>query len=533
MKSANTNNNNNTIARRIQTPVLLFLAAFFLYALASPGNIPGDTEVRWSVARQIIRHQTVVLEDSICAVNRNYAVAPNGKNYCFWGPGQSIAMLPFAAVGFALEKTQLLNPKTADLLAQFLTLMTFFPFISALSVWLINRLLLLLGYSKKVSILVAALFAFATMNFHYSEILQEQSQITALLLTAMIFWIKSRSQRRFLHAWLFSLSLGTCLLFRISSAIVIFPMFLVAAGEEIFAHSNISRTKRMIKWLTAGFCGTAAVIIFLAWYNYIRFDSILESGYGLCAARAIGGHGLFESKPIPTIAAMLFSPGKSIFLYNPILLALPFCIVGFTKRHKAPALMIAVAVAANFIFHSFHTTWAGDYAWSIRYQVPILGFLVLPLAHLFSRQLKTAAKTLIIILISASCIVQLASVTYKCNLEFTQNPNHNIIPDDYIWDWSQSHLFWRFDNIWDHITANRNFSSTPVTDPEPLILKRNYDESSVREAYNINFFPFKAAATSDSNKLFYPLLTLWLALLTAFAISITKLINLHLPKKHS
>ena len=44
---------------------------------------------------------------------------------------------------------------------------------------------------------------------------------------------------------------------------------------------------------------------------------------------------------------------------------------------------VLVIVATNFVFYSFCTTWAGDYAWGLRYQAAVLGFLVLPLVVLF------------------------------------------------------------------------------------------------------------------------------------------------------
>ncbi len=50
------------------------------------------------------------------------------------------------------------------------------------------------------------------------------------------------------------------------------------------------------------------------------------------------------------------------------------------------ALAITAAIVSNFVFHSFFTAWAGDYAWSIRYQVPVLPFLILPMVVLFKTQ---------------------------------------------------------------------------------------------------------------------------------------------------
>ena len=197
------------------------------------------------------------------------------------------------------------------------------------------------------------------------------------------------------------------------------------------------------------------------------------------------------------------------------------------------ALAITAAIISNVVFHSFFTAWAGDYAWSIRYQVPVLPFLILPMVVLFGTPVKTMKKILVISLVSISCVIQLASVVYNFNLEFVQNPNHNVIADDYVWDWSQSHLRKRFENIIGHIAGKRDFSSVKVTDEEPMLLKFNHSEQAVRDAYCVNFFPFKAKRMlpAKSKKLFYPLLCLWLALLAGFCVVVFRLVRLSIRQE--
>jgi hypothetical protein len=511
--------------------ILLFSALFFLYSLASPGNLPGDTEIRWSISRQILRSGSFSLEEDF--QTRNCAIGVDGKRYAVSGLGQSLCLLPFAGLGLILEKVTLLSSEVSDLLAQFLASVILFPAMGAAAVWVFYRLILSLGYSRRTSLIAAAVPGFATMHFHYSVNTQEQTQITLLLVLALWLMVKYYQQRRFVYVWLFCVVLGVCLLFRPSSVSSVLPIYLIALGGEMFTSEKTMRTGRVSKWPAAGVCGTGSFLVLLGWYNYVRFGSVFESGYGLSTNTSLGGHGLFESSPLPTLAAMLFSPGKSIFLYNPVLLLFPFCIYGFYRRHKVVALAVTAAIVSNLVFHSFFTAWAGDYAWSVRYQVPVLPFLVLPTVVLFGRPLKTMAKILIILLISISCVIQLASVAYNYNLEFIQNPNHNVIADGYVWDWSQSHLRKRFENIIGHITGNRDFSSTKVINEDPTLLKFNRTEQEVKTAYCVNFFPFKAksmggsqtAHTHTSGRLFYPLLCLWLALLVLFWVTVFKLIR--------
>ena len=502
---------------------LLFAASFFLYSLASPGNLPGDTEVRWSVARQIVRGNGVCLEEDL--QTNNYAIGAGGNRYSFYGPGQSLCMLPFAAAALTMEKVGTVNPQIADLAGQFLASVLLFPAVGATLAWLFYRLVLLLGYKQHIAIFSSAVFAFATMSFHYSASTQEQTQEGLLLVLAVFLMVKYYQQRRFVYAWLFCVVLGMCLLFRIASAVTVLPVYLIAVMAEVIGAGKKNVLKTLEKWFLAGVLGTGGFIIICGWYNYIRFGSIFQSGYGLSTATSLGGRRLFEGPPLTALVAMLFSPGKSIFLYNPVLLLLPLCVYGFYRRHKMVSLTIFSAILSNFILYSFFTAWAGDYAWSIRYQVPVLPFLVVPLAVFFGKSIKTVAKIFVMSVILLSCVIQAASVIYNFNLEFVQNPNHCIIPDDWVWDRSQSHLRVRFENITRHVAGTRDFGSVKVADEEPLLLKFNRSEQAVRSAYCVNFFPFKAGGMlpSNSKKLFYPLLFLWLILWVGFCVSAVKL----------
>jgi hypothetical protein len=313
---------------------------------------------------------------------------------------------------------------------------------------------------------------------------------------------------------------------------MVFPVYVVAAVSDTFGSDKKNSPRVIAKWLLAGVLGTAGFIVACGWYNYARFGSVFESGYPLGMTTGLGGHKMFESELLPTLAAMLFSPGKSIFLHNPVLLLLPFCFYSFYHKHKAASAAIICAVTANFLLYGSSTAWAGDYAWSIRYQAVVLPFLVLVLAEFFSRPLRKPAKTIIISVIALSGVIQLASVVYNFNLEFVQNPNHHLIPDDYVWEWSQSHLRKRFENIFRHIAGKRDFSSVKVTDEEPLLLKYNHSEESVRNTYQVNFFPFKAKYSQPTGKLFYPLLCIWLVLLGCFCAAVLKLFRFYIKQNY-
>ncbi len=303
--------------RTSQPGLFLFLTAFFLYCLASPGNLPGDTEIRWSVARQFVRTQAFQIEDTV--TTHYYATGIDGKRYSFWGLGQSVILLPFAYFGLMLEEVFGLGANLSDLAAQFLSSVLLFPAVGALTVWFFFRVLLLLGYHTKNAILTSAVFGFATMHFHYTVVTHEQSQVALLLLFELWCMIKNQKTKRFIYLWLMCIATGICLSFRLSSAPEVFSLLIVAFLSEALANRNSSQFTIIKKWLWAFLVGTVPFIILLGWYNFTRFGNIFESGYGIAAKTMFGGIGAFGSNPVYSLAGMLFSPGKSIFLYNPVL----------------------------------------------------------------------------------------------------------------------------------------------------------------------------------------------------------------------
>ena len=493
----------------------LFVTAALLYAATSPGNLPGDTEVRWSVARQLWRGQAALEED---VQTYNCAVGPDGQRYSFYGLGQSLLMAPFAGAALALTAVGV-EAATADLAGQFVASVVLFPAVGALGVYLLYRLVLALGLRQRTAVLTALAGGLGTMHWHYSVNTQEQTQVAALLLLAVLLMAMNQGTGHFRYRWLLCAALGGALLFRFSAVVAAGPIYVAAAGSEILAAPPHRRGSLTGEWLGALVLGMGPFLGVMGWYNYARFGAVLESGYGRALATALGGHGLFESEPMGTLAAMLLSPGKSILLYNPVLLPAAVGLAGLWLRNRAVVLAIVGAAAGSFLFHSFFTAWAGDYAWGLRYQAPVLALMVLPGALLWDRLGRGWLRGTMATVVGLSVVLQLASVVYNFNLEFTQNPNHGIIPDGYVWRWSESHLVGRWANIGRHVAGQRDYSSEPVVEEEPYLYKINYSPEAVRQAYTVNFFPFKAGCFMGPGLLQRVLLGGWVMLLGCLGVS--------------
>ena len=140
--------------------------------------------------------------------------------------------------------------------------------------------------------------------------------------------------------------------------------------------------------------GSTVIVIaagaFLCWFNYIRFGSILNFGY---ASERFGGPFL------KNLEGVLFSPGRSPFVYSPILV---FAIPGtWLLWRKQPILaLICLVVIAAYVFTVARLfNWAGGTSWGARLitpTVPLFGVLLAPTVdYIWKNRLLAAAALLL------------------------------------------------------------------------------------------------------------------------------------------
>src|SRR6202043_2863206 len=123
----------------------------------------------------------------------------------------------------------------------------------------------------------------------------------------------------------------------------------------------------------------------------------------------------------------LFTPEKSIFLFDPLLvLMILLCIVAwkrFTPAVKAYAIMSCPLLLAYMSFYARYTVWSGDFAWGDRYvstTVELLALPSVPLLLRYGQSLGKPVRMLGAILIAASVIIQFASLAFWLPLEIYQ-----------------------------------------------------------------------------------------------------------------
>jgi hypothetical protein len=147
-------------------------------------------------------------------------------------------------------------------------------------------------------------------------------------------------------------------------------------------------------WTAATF---APWIVLLLFYNWLRFGSLLSSGYGEVVPGS-GWIGLF---------GLLLSPGKSVLLYSPPLVVALFGVPALWRAHRLALLAFLGALVPVVVLYARFLFWAGDYAWGPRYLTFAIPVLLLPLVPVLDRLRGRRAALLLAPTLAAGIAVQL------------------------------------------------------------------------------------------------------------------------------
>lgn len=349
------------------TGVLLFVLGAYLLTMSGHTYSP-DEETMLEASRSLVERGTWAIPSSGSMVQVEGA---DGQQYSQYGPGQSLAAVPWVAVGEGIGK---LFPKDQSGYPLRLVLGTFNALIAAAIAALFAALAVSLGYSRRAGITGALALAFCTYLWPHSRTFFSEPLTALGLLGSVYLLVRDKQNTNSAGTTLGLLAAGA--LFAISVAtkvqyVVALPGFAIYLGLWAWQMRKQGFARALRVPLLWG-AGLLAGILPLLWYNQAIFGSPLSTGYGADPGSTLTNP-FFEG-----LTGLLISPGKGILWYAlPLLLSL----VGsayFARKHSAEALFIVTASAPIIILFSLYSFWHGDGSWGPRYLIPILPFLLLP-----------------------------------------------------------------------------------------------------------------------------------------------------------
>ncbi|HEX5502481.1 MAG TPA: hypothetical protein VFW96_07645 [Thermomicrobiales bacterium] len=394
------------------TALALFVALAALYIVTSGGHTYSyDEETMFGLTQSLVERGSVVVPTCAgCPVIRS-TPAPDGRNYSRYGPLQSLVAVPLYVAGRAAAGAPAASAArwfttrfAVDLLNAVVT---------AGIATLLYGLARGLGYGARPALATALLYGLGTQAWPHAKTFFSEPLTALLILGAVACWwrldetadgrrqtavgrresggravgqsgVLTRHSSFVIRHSSFVAGVGLCcglaMATKVGAAIVL-PVLGLAVVVSL-ARAWRGGVLAPCEALTAGLAGAVALAVPVAlvgWYNYARFGSPFETGYGATEAGAIQSGNFLGG-----LAGLLVSPGKSIVLFSPVvLLALP-CWFLFARKHRAFALVAGGLIAVHLAFYARVPYWHGDVAWGPRYLDFVLPLLVLPLAAGFA-----------------------------------------------------------------------------------------------------------------------------------------------------
>ncbi len=353
----------------------VFLGFFCLYLFTASRSAPfGDAVPMWEAAENLVRHGSF-------AISRPWPVnAPVGRGGLYYPVAALLACLvhvPGALLQTLLGADSPAAPHPAVVFTSQVAPLV----LGALVPTLFFRLLRQLGYDRRQVAGTTLLLGTGTSVWvyahrPYSEIVQA---VCFLLFLGALCRAASEPRR---HSLLY-LGLAASLLINAKNV-----YFACLPGACLCVGYRLRADRRQLvaglAWMGAGLLpGLLAFCL----YNFVRWGSLTSSGYGGAVTA-----GLWRENILVGLWGQFLSPGKSVFLYSPVLVLALFGLRRFVARRRAVAVAVAVTVGPVVLIYARYVFWSGDWAWGPRYLVFALPALLLPVAELLGDPSPAAAR---------------------------------------------------------------------------------------------------------------------------------------------
>jgi hypothetical protein len=380
------------IKRYLCSPLAIICLLLLLTSKGHLEIIDTDYSVRTAIA--IIEEGSLLIDPvDIQVVERFPKIEGTDKVYSQYGIGLAIIFLPAVLVGKFMT---LLTSIEQRILIDFILSFYNVPF-ALLGLYFFKSILLRNEINEKKANTCMILLFTCTAYWKYS--VTDFSEITQIcfLLGAVNSTLSNNSNK---WKWV---SLWCALLVAIKLVyLTLLPLFFVYA---MFQNSN-SISKKDLSFRCLHLSAFLLPIgIILALFNFLRFESIFESGYGSEASSF--SLQFFKRDWFD----YLFSFERGIFPFNPIVL---FSFLGcfFIPKEKTRFfLFIGSIIFIWYLLMCFWKSYLGGYCWGNRLLVPIIPFCFIPFAFLpFDKKLVRISMGIVILL---SLVIQASAVFTK------------------------------------------------------------------------------------------------------------------------
>ena len=420
---------------RFRDPLfLLALAAGLLAFVVQSGELgTADTQHRLNSTHSFWTSDPPVFPDEYPEFGIH---GRGGKLQSWYGIGQSLLMLPMDILGTYIEKLPMfagyrdVDPTVRNIVVSYLTNIL----VTVLTALVCFRFLRQLGFGVRHTVAGVLALLVCTTHLHYTQNMMENNYIFLLTLTGFSYqyeWLRTGNRRALAYG---AAALGLNLLTRLTTGI---DLLAGAAFVLLVLWMEGQRGRELWKRCRDYTMTAAPIYLFFALldrlYQFYRFGSFLNTYVSVVAREArqrdpsLPANYPFETPFHVGFFGALFTPEKSIFLFDPLLiLAILIAVVAWKRLGpgvRAYMITAFLMLLAYISFYARYTVWSGDFAWGDRYvstSVEFAALLAVPLLLRHRSDLGKAVWSIGVALIAVSTVIQAASLAFWLPLEIYQ-----------------------------------------------------------------------------------------------------------------
>jgi hypothetical protein len=423
-----------------QTALVILVCLVSVYTLTYSGTFITDDEHILAVRTISLAFDEEINYSRVLGNSRVYnfsMISPEALNI---EPGQAIigSLLARAAVMLGVGQVQaifLLNVWT-----------------TALTAVVLFCTVLVHGYSQRTATVTAVVFGVGSIAWPYSQTYFRDPLAMFFLACAWLFaQLLIKDQKSHLKGKIYSLFgfvffsiVGV--LTKNTTAIAIPIMFLEILLNKIVRSGNYIKCLAGILAVSkkTTFILTGVVLLLSAWFLIVpRVPQLFRASpeYYLIMLTRVASTPLIEVGD--AFIGTLLSPGKSIFLFSPVLVLALVSLFSHWKTAWPAWLYLGLLMFAQGLFYGLE--WPGHVNWGARYTLPALPLLVISSAPVIDTCLKDLKKRIGILMLTVfSVSIQLLGIFAPINEYYVEMARGNqlISTVDPVWNPKYSIIVW-------------------------------------------------------------------------------------------
>jgi hypothetical protein len=397
----------------------IFFFAFCLFSLTNCGFDTSDALDHYKIAKNFVETGDLGFPEPLEGL---FTTAPNGWTYASHEFGNIALMIPVAALNHLLGEilADRIPRDRVMRVQQFLVSLLPVTYTALTVMFLFLILLEEFRLTPRQGFAACLLFAACTFTWTYARNLFDGVLCALILTAALRYLFRFRREQRTGDALIAFALFGFAVDTRVS---MVLPT--IAALGYVSLYCPGARIRALI-------CAAAALAPFAVWqlwYNHLRTGNPLLSPVQ---------SGQYEANELNQdlvygLAGFLVSPGKSVFVYAPLLFLSVAFFPRFWQQNRPAASFILVVTLAWFLLHAKIPASFG-WGWGPRYFVTLLPMMLLPaLVNVPALWQRTYGKLAILVPAALGFLLALASLIGNWHHRMELRHRAHTLDESFIW----------------------------------------------------------------------------------------------------